>query len=427
MAGPITWRNVGGGGMGGVPALLHMGQQQIQQGLSALSGLMGDNQKMQRQNFLVSRDNNTEAYLDEVASAGGLEALQNPEIRAQLEASRKSRGAIDLGATRNAIDERITGLQRAAVASGAYQDQQTERDQRPVLEQVYEAARNNDRAKTNELFANNNLLNEGKVAADIDSVFDAATRRTYAAEDQARQGRQEVRSAAQFAESMANAKENRADRQTARQEKRDFNMLTAMEEQLKGQSAAISASNPLLPSKDPIGDANAAVKKVAGSIDPWTDDANTAVNALTDRITSYMGTGRDIQGLGKVKLPTAVMEQFLTEAAGESFQSTDTMLTYMDTWVDSYITKNAGAFQQAAKAQEQLKNLNAVKNSLQENRIRLLKGESLDSKTFSDTLNSARKKAPGLNLVPSQDTGGYADERTIDSMSYRPDGSLWGS
>ena len=83
MADPITWRNVGSGGGGNPAALLAMGQNQVQQGLSAIGDLFKSEQKLQQQNAVQMRENNTAQYLDAVANAGGLDQLQNPETRAQ--------------------------------------------------------------------------------------------------------------------------------------------------------------------------------------------------------------------------------------------------------------------------------------------------------------------------------------------------------
>lgn len=428
MAGPITWRSVGGGGGRSAPSFLNMGQNQIQQGLATLAGLVKDNQKADDQNFLQVRENNTEKYLDAVQSAGGIEALQNPEIRAQLEAQRAGFGAaIDRNATRNAIDTQVTGLQRAASVSNAYQDQTTERNQRGLIDNLYQLAAAGDKAGAQKILDEHELFDEGNIRKNITGTFDAATNRQYAAEDQARQGRNEQRSIAQFQETMANARENRTDRQLARQERRDANYLTAMDEQLKLQEASIRSSNPLAnTSKDPITDANAAVAKVAESIAPWASDNSSARNKLTDRITSYLSDGFDIKGAGKVKLPKAVIDQYLTEASDKSFLNTDSLLADMDTWVKNYATINAGAFTKAAETGKALQGINSLQKSVSENRIRLLKGEKLDSTDFSDRLATTRKKAPGLNLLPSQDADGPASERTLDASSYRPDGTRWG-
>lgn len=405
MAGPITWRNVGGGGGGNAASFLNMGQQQIQQGLATLSGLVKDTAKADDAAFAAERDNNTNKYLDAVQAAGGLEALQNPEIRAQLEAQRAGYGgAIDHAATRNAIDAQVTALQRAASVGNAYQDQQAERGQRGVVDQLYQLAASGDKAGAQKILDENELFDEGNIRKNITGTFDAATNRLYAAEDQARQGRQETRSAAQFAETMANAKENRADRQLARQERRDANYLTAMDAQLKDQEAALRAGNPLANTeKDPYKAANESVDKVAKELSPWFSFDTYAVGRVKDRVASYMGDGLDVKGVGKVKLPKAAMDQLLGEMTGKIYRSADTMMEDMDTMVKAFATNNAGAFRKAGETTTALEKIRASQKVVADSRIRLLKGESLDSETISATLNSARKKAPNLNFLPERE------------------------
>lgn len=321
MAGPITWRTVGGNGGGGAStALLSLGNQQVQQSFNALQNILKNETELQAKNQQQVAANNTAKYLDAV-NAVGLDGLQDPEQRAGLEAMRAGFGAaVDRNATRNAIDNRVTGLQKQAVATNQFQDQATEREQRDLIDHGLELARQGDEQGVQKLLEDTKFLNEGKVTSDLMGVLDARTRRGYAAEDQARQGRAETRQIAQFQESMAAASENRimrkedrADRQEERAFRNGARILDDASNQAKDIVNSRLAGNEWANvSTDPAKDAQVILGGPKGlkNFSSYLNTDKTDFKQVQNGVTDLLSNGLEVDG-EIYKIPPAVLQQVI--------------------------------------------------------------------------------------------------------------------
>lgn len=425
MAGPITWQNVGGGGNNNAVSLLNMGQQQIQQGLGALSGIIRENQQREQRNFQAARDNNTAKYLDAVASAGGVEALQNPETRANLEAMRSGFGAaIDRNATRNAIDTRVSGLQQQERVANAYADDQLERSQRGLIDQGMQLAQAGDMAGVQKLLAENQFLNEGKVAQDLIGIVDSGTRRQYAADNQARADRSEKRQIAQFQESMAAAAENRVIRNEARRdakEERDFRRNTRVLDDAASQAQNIltqqESRNPWArTSTDPGKDAAALLKNMVDSkgdsdFDAWLSTNKSDRRAMTETITKLLSDGVEVDGQ-KYQIPPALLQQELQAVAGETHWFKSPAGNIEQRFKDM-LSGNAGAAARAQVEQAQQTKANAREfiNTLKQAKTQIGTSSSLDTSGIVAGLAalagnqpiSSLQNSPGLLPNASED------------------------
>lgn len=394
MAEPITWRTIGST-VGGNPAgLLAMGQNQINQGLDAVSRLFRDEQRQQQANFAQVRDNNTAKYLDAVAAAGGIDALTNPETRAGLEAMRAGFGAaIDRNATRGAIDTQLAGLQRQAAAQGQYEDMQLERAQRGLIDQGVALAQAGDLAGVQKLLADNTFLNEAKLANELTGIVDAGTRRQYAAEDQARQNRNEARQAAQFQESMAAAAENRVMRKEARQdakEERDFRRNSRVLDDAAAKAQGIVsqklannewAQTSTDPSKDSAAILKGMVDKNGNSIfDSWIGSNDDDRRQMTKTVTKLLSEGVEVDGV-KYKIPPAMIQQELANSGGNWFIRTNGASKSLENFFKDSFTGNAGAVNRAKalEAQEIKDNARSFINTLNKAKVQIGSSGTLDT------------------------------------------------
>lgn len=320
MAGPITWRNVGGGGGGNPTALLSLGNQQVQQSFNALQNIFKNETALQAQNQKAVTDNNTAQYLDAV-NAAGIDGLQNPEQRAGLEAMRAGFGAaIDRNATRGAIDNRISDIQKQTVAGNQFQDQATERQQRDLIDHGLELARSGDADGVAQLLDQTKFLNEGKVTSDLMGVLDARTRRGYAAEDKARQERAEGRQIAQFQESMAAAAENRIirneerqDRNEQRQYQRGAKVLDDASNQAKDILNTRLAGNEWANvSTDPAKDAQVILGGPKGlkNFSSYLNADKTDFKQIQSGVTELLSHGIEVDG-ETYKVPPALLQQVI--------------------------------------------------------------------------------------------------------------------
>lgn len=436
MAGPITWRTVGGGGSSAA-SFLNMGQQQIQQGLSTLSGLVKENQKADEQNFQMVRDNNTEKYLDAVQSAGGIEALQNPEIRAQLEAQRAGFGAaIDRNATRNSIDTQVTGLQRAASVSNAYQDQTTERSQRGLIDNLYQLAASGDKAGAEKILNENQLFDEGNIRKNITGTFDAATSRQYAAEDQARQGRQESRSAESHVlsmqnmrESLANAREDRAYKGTERTYLRNAKTLDDAVAQVEGMVKANEASNIFSKvSGNAPKDTADALKEgmTANEFDAWWGTDKASRVAIQNTTQDLMQKGVRLTSGGEaidVPIPPDLIKNYLASTKGTAYglnpySGSDSAAKDMRAYFDDYVNKNPEVAIQAREGAKMRKQASALVNTLKRKKTELSGTTSLDT---SDIVKQLSEYAAGSKAPASQPAPSLIPDRNADAQAAQLD------
>lgn len=420
MADPITWRNVGSGGGGNPAALLAMGQNQVQQGLSAIGDLFKNEQNLQQRNAVQMRENNTAQYLDAVANAGGLEALQNPETRAQLEGLRAGFGAaIDRDATRGAIDSRVQGLQKQAVLDNQFTDQATERDQRGLIDQGLQMAQAGDMAGVQQLLSETQFLNEGKVASDLLGVLDARTRRQYAAEDQARQGRSETRQIAQFQESMAAAAENRilrkesmADAREQRSYRQGAKVLDDAAEQAKTILNTRLAGNEWAPvSTDPGKDAQILLGGAKGlkNFSSFFNSDSTDFKQMQAGITDLLSEGVVVDG-ETYKVPPALLQQMLNSNSN-NWNVFDNPMEAIRTELKDSLSGNAGAGNRAKVRDAQLVRDQAanVMQTLKRAKTQLGSSSTLDTSGIVQALAELAGNAPvkssnsGLALLPEAD------------------------
>jgi hypothetical protein len=420
MAEPITWRNVGSGGGGNPAALLAMGQNQVQQGLSALGSLFRDEQKLQIRNSAQVRENNTSQYLDAVANAGGIDALQNPETRAQLEGMRAGFGAaIDRDATRGAIDNRVKGLQQQALVENQFTDQATERQQRGLVDKGLELAQAGDMQGVQKLLADTQFLDEGKVATNLMGILDAKTRRQYAAEDQQRQDRSESRQIAQFQESMAAASENRQMRKEAmadsRQERAFRNgarVLDDAAEQAKGILNTRLAGNEWANvSTDPGKDAAVLLKGLTenGNFTSFLNSDKTDIRQMQEGVTELLATGVEADGQ-TYKVPPALLQQVINQNS-KNWNILDNPMDSIRNDLRNSLSGNAGAGNRAKvrEAQEVRDRANNVMQTLKRAKTQLGSSSTLDTSGIVQALAELAGKAPvnsserGPNLLPDAD------------------------
>lgn len=420
MADPITWRNVGSSGGANPAALLALGQNQVQQGLSALSGLFRNEQRTQERNAVQVRDNNTAQYLDAVAGAGGVDELQNPETRAQLEGLRAGFGAaIDRNATRDAIDTRVKGLQQQALVANQFTDQATEREQRGLIDEGLKRAQAGDTQGVQQLLQDTQFLNEGKVASDLMGILDAKTRRQYAAEDQQRQGRAEGRQIAQFQESMAAASENRQMRREsmndARQERAFRNgarVLDDAAEQAKGILNTRLAGNEWASvSTDPGKDAAVLLKGLTENdkFSSWANTDKTDWRQMQEGVTDLLATGVEVDGQ-TYKVPPAMLQQVINQNSNNWNLGDNPMESIREDLRNS-LSGNTGAGNRAKvrEAQEVRDQANNVMQTLKRAKTQLGSSSTLDTSGIVQALAELAGKAPvnssksGPSLLPEAD------------------------
>lgn len=424
MAGPITWRTVGGNG-GNALALAASGGNMIQQGLASLQKLAADQQALNVQNQKAVRASNTQDYLDQVSAITNAGDLNNPETRAQLEQSRLSYGnLIDRGAARGAVDQRAADLQKQEIQTNQFNDMTLEREQRPLVEQLYEYARKGDKAGVDKMLDDVNFLQEGKLASDLDSVFDKQTARDRAVRQEARADRSESRQIAQFNESMSAAKENRElrreqfnDLRDDRNFKRTNQVLDSALADVKNQMAQAEAINPggKITSDAPA-DTSKIMKQLEETANPLIGFTSNSKRQAQESIQKLLTDGIEVKldadsEPQRIKITPSQLQQFVDVHKGDFNFFSGGTADSINTYFREMYERNPELGVRAIQASEAQANLRNIAKSLNDKKSGLLNSRSsIDTGSLSGTLrqpgtdNSWDLKArQGLQMMPERE------------------------
>ena len=414
MAGPITWRNLGGGG-NGAAQLLRGGQDQIMGAGDSLLRTLDQFRKINVANAGVIKQNNTQDYLDQVAAVADPSQLASPEVQAQLAQARLGYGDnIDRAATRTAVDQRLNQLQQAASATQKYNDAQEEVAQRPVLEDLAAKLYSGDTAGYNQVLADNSLRDEAGLRKQLQSYTDDATNRGYRAAGEQRAQGAEQRAIGSFNLSQEVGKENLANSRQERQYRSDQRDVALAGEAIKsvtdesaGALAAKQANNIFATGSTDINKDTSTLLSKAGlgegeydSWNPFATDVSSRQN-IQKGVTSLLADGVKLKRDGKevdVPIPPAMVEQYLAAAKGKSYFGLDPSKD-MRTHFQDLFKDNPELAERAFEGLDAKKEHNNLVSALkkEERKIRLSKNPKLSSTL--DSIQTLRDKITG-NAVP---------------------------
>lgn len=153
MAGPITWRNVGTTVSGNSASLLSGAQESFNSGFDVLNKVLEQRKTTQDANWEQGTDNNTQSYLDQVAQYKTPEELAAAREQGVFSDLRQQYGSqLDRGAARTALDGQGDVLRQRELANRQYQDDTTERDNRPLRGQITDLVLDGKEGEANALF-----------------------------------------------------------------------------------------------------------------------------------------------------------------------------------------------------------------------------------------------------------------------------------
>jgi hypothetical protein len=426
MAGPITWRNVGGDGGRQGAQLLRGGQDQLMGAGDSLLRTLDQFRKMNVDNAAIIKAGNTQDYLDQVAGVGDANALANPETQAQLDAARLGYGTnIDRGVARGAVADRLAQLQGSAVKTQQYKDVQEEVQQRPIVEDFAAKVFAGDTAGANQLLADNHLRNEDVLRKQLAGRQDDVTNQGYRAAGEQRAQGAEGRAIQSFNLSQEAGKENLAntrEEHSYRSGQRDIATMDAVIKDVADESTTklgvkqkdnvfatgtsdVNKDTSLLLSKAGLGDGE------YDSWNPFATDASSRQN-MQKRVTSLLTDGVKLKRGGKeinVPIPPALVEQYLSSTKGSMYARTDPSVG-MQTYFDNMFKDNPELAQRAFDGLDAKNEHNALISSLKQKsrELRLSKNPNLSSTL--DSIKTLRDKVGSSNV----------DETTVDELSWPP-------
>lgn len=419
MAGPITWRNVGGDGGRAAAQLLNGGQNQLNGAADNLLHTLDQFREMNVSNAAIIKQDNTQNFLDQVAGLD-INQLASPEGQAQLEAARLAQGNnIDRSVARDAPMERLAQLQKAALATQQYSDVQDEVSQRPIVEDLAAKLYSGDTAGYNKVLDEQHLRDEAGLRKQLQSYTDDETTRGYRAAGEQRAQAGEGRAQASFSlsqeagrENLANTREERAFRKDQREVALASEAIKMVSDESAGELAAAQQGNIFATgSADPTKDAALILKNAGldkGEFDSWAgtnigdrqDIQKTTVSMLTDGV-KLKRDGKDIN----VPIPPALIEQYFASTKGEVFKGgADGMTSYFQ----NLLKDNPELAERAFEGKEAKDKHNNLLRELKktDRELRLSKNPKLSStlgsiQTLRDKLGGVT--APTGDMLPSDE------------------------
>lgn len=188
---PITWKNVNGNtGHRDAAAILDGAGRSLNKGLDSLGGILNEAQTIQEDNYQNERSNNTQAYLDKLASFGDVGELQAAQSDGSLDTFLAGLGNnIDKNQVRGAADTRLNALRSAESTTREYELSKLRADNAPLLEQIEAANARGNTQLRDSLIASNadtldklgirgDLIAQG-IAADKQRLTEGRTERAY--------------------------------------------------------------------------------------------------------------------------------------------------------------------------------------------------------------------------------------------------------
>jgi hypothetical protein len=144
---PIRWDNINGANLSEASRPLESAQRSFLGAFDTLGASLKDRQAIDDANWQNTKNNNTTAYLDQVAQFRTPEALRAAQESGQLDQLRQSFGSqVDANAIRGAADARTVALQQQAKAGAEYEHMIKDERTAPVLDRFKLAVTNGDKA-----------------------------------------------------------------------------------------------------------------------------------------------------------------------------------------------------------------------------------------------------------------------------------------
>lgn len=348
MAGPITWRNVQAT-TDGSSRLLANATNAIGNSTNGLLQALGTYQKQADDAFKQTQVNNTQNFLDEVASYSP-DQLADPNVQANLNAKRVALGnTLDRTAARAALPTAIAQAQQQQEATLKFNAAQRGEQQRPLVGQFYDLLAKGDTAGANTLLQNTNFDNEGRLLDDVNQYQDRVTNRGYAAKNEARAEDAQSRANRAFdlqernsnqsynfakADQDMQVKQFNANMEDRATRNADFAVKAGneyLQNDLKAHNSQVQAAskaNPWVPDpkEDPITSSNDLLKDLPkGAFDAWVATDEGSRTNVQKKVNSLLVDGLKFKQDGveyQVPLSKQMVSQAL-QATGNNTRVTD--------------------------------------------------------------------------------------------------------
>lgn len=240
MAGPITWRNVTGGGEGQSTAARGFAQagNTIGGAFDAFNKIIAGIEGTDAANALAREEVQKQNFLDSLQGAATPEQLA--ALSPALQAERALLSAPARAATRNAEEARLTSLRQQETAGNAYLDQKLDRENAPIVDQIGVLAAKGDVTGASALIQANPQLR--KQAELMKAVVGGERDLKRFGFEEAREGRSAAADARQAEQHRMNQAVGALDLDEKRFNAQERTQLRSFDQTLAEESAAYQAA-----------------------------------------------------------------------------------------------------------------------------------------------------------------------------------------
>lgn len=137
MSTPITWRTVQGPSLADASRPIDSAARLLSGGFGTLQDALKDQYAIEEQNWKVQKDNNTNAFLNQIYAANGPEGFKALQDSGQLQQMLSGFGAqIDQAKAREVMDSRLGTLQKRDQENWAYQNAALDQQEAPQVNEA---------------------------------------------------------------------------------------------------------------------------------------------------------------------------------------------------------------------------------------------------------------------------------------------------
>lgn len=187
MTDQITWQNINGPDLAAASRPLEAAQRSFSGVFDQLGGILAQYQQTGEKNWQNTKTNNTNAFLDRLASYKTPEELAAAQASGELGRFRSGFGAqVDSNILRGAEEQRINALRTGVKQAGEYEDYSIDRSQRGVKDQIGSLIAAGKFSEAQSLLDQNELRNEAALATSLTGAQRQRTEWKYADNDDSR-------------------------------------------------------------------------------------------------------------------------------------------------------------------------------------------------------------------------------------------------
>lgn len=350
----ITWRNVNGPSLADASRPLDSAARLIDNAFSRVGTVLDDQTKMGMDNWEQTKQNNTQAFLDQIYAAQGAEGFKALQDSGELQRMIAANGAqIDRAAARSAMDGRLATLQQRDVAGINYKNTMLDETQSADVRRIGLLTLTDPAAAQAELAAKPELRAAVQLAQGIDNRQQELVNRDRATKEFIWKGAGEQREADKFPLVLDGLRSDLQNDRVQRGYTSALTQRTLVDINNDAEDRAATRNKNVLTNALKDNRYNEGVLVPGGSADlftlitennigddkGWWNDAPEKRAKIVERIEKLASKGHTVQvpdPANPGKTITTTVPYALKDVKAALLSATDRNLSWNEGWADSF-------------------------------------------------------------------------------------------